>query len=103
MDEAFLKDEGNALRIQKHQLSQAQNKLEQIDNTLDDLQDKQSQNQAILDNLMEQMESLLVEAESLPDLSISNKDEISEALQSILQEELDSTSDKTTPSIALIE
>ena len=34
MNKDYLKDEGNALRVQKHQLTQSENKLAEIDNIL---------------------------------------------------------------------
>lgn len=86
MDKNFLKDEGNALSIQKHQLNQAQNKLAQIDNMLNNLQEEQSKNQETLDRLME----LITQAEQIelaPDL-IANKEEKEQmviALQSTLK------------------
>ncbi|WP_158657002.1 hypothetical protein [Helicobacter aurati] len=48
MDKNFLKDEGNALLVQKHQLNQAGNKLAEVNNVLDSLLEKQKKTLPIL-------------------------------------------------------
>ncbi|WP_299385207.1 hypothetical protein [Helicobacter sp. UBA3407] len=103
MDKDFLKDEGDALLVQKYQLNKSQNKLTQIDSTLNKLQEKQAQNQIILDGLMEQMESLLAEAESTPNISKEHEKQMAESLQSVIQDELESTQNKVSPTFSLIE
>ncbi len=55
----YLKDEGNALRVQKHQLNNTENKISEIDNILSDLQNEQSSNDEILDDLLDSMGTLL--------------------------------------------
>lgn len=59
MKQDYLKDEGNALRVQKHQLNNTQDKLSEIDNILSGLQQEQSVNDKILDDMLESMEGLL--------------------------------------------
>jgi hypothetical protein len=54
-----LKDEGNALRVQKHQLNNSENKLSEIDNILSNIQKEQSNNDDMLNNLLNDMETLL--------------------------------------------
>ncbi len=54
-----LKNEGNALRVQKHQLNDTENKLSEIDNILSNIQHEQNNNDDILDSLLSDMETLL--------------------------------------------
>jgi len=42
MKKNYLKDEGDALRIQKHQLNNTENKLSEIDNILSTIQNEQN-------------------------------------------------------------
>lgn len=64
MKKDYLKDEGNALRVQKHQLNNADDKLSEIDNILSGLQKEQSSNDKSLDDMMASMESLLQNSSS---------------------------------------
>ena len=59
MKKDYLKDEGDALRIQKHQLNNTEDKLSEIDNILSTIQNEQSSSDDILDNLIDNMENLL--------------------------------------------
>jgi len=59
MKQDYLKDEGNALRVQKHQLNNADDKLSEIDKILSGLQKEQSSNNESLDDMIANMESLL--------------------------------------------
>ena len=59
MKQDYLKDEGNTLRVQKHQLNNTDDKLSEIDNILSGLQKEQSNNNESLDNMLNDMESLL--------------------------------------------
>jgi hypothetical protein len=59
MKQDYLKDEGNALRVQKHQLNNTDDKLSEIDNILSGLQKEQSNNNESLDDMLNDMESLL--------------------------------------------
>jgi len=59
MKKDYLKDKGNALRGQKHQLNTTEDKLSEIDNILSTIQNEQSSSDDILDNLIDNMENLL--------------------------------------------
>jgi len=59
MKKDYLKDEGNALRVQKYQLNNTQNKISEIDDILSGLQKEQKSNDDELDNMLSNMESLL--------------------------------------------
>jgi hypothetical protein len=61
MKKDFLKDEANAVRVQKHQLNNAENKLSEIDEFLSTVQNEQNDNNKVLDGLLQDMESLLSE------------------------------------------
>jgi len=54
-----LRNEGNALRIQKYQLNETENKLSEIDSILSNIQHEQSANDDILDDLLSDMKTLL--------------------------------------------
>lgn len=64
MDKDYLKDEGNALVVQKHQIVKAQFKLAEFNKSLDTMQNDQAENRQKLDSLMSDMEALLVNMES---------------------------------------
>ncbi len=59
-----LEDKGNALRVQKHQLNNTQDKLSEIDSILLNLQKEQSTNEQNLDNMLNSMEDLLQEVDT---------------------------------------
>ena len=59
MKEKHLVDEANAVIVQKHQLSTVTNKLNEINNNLDDIKKSQSESDVLLDELMGQMQELL--------------------------------------------
>ena len=59
MKQDYLKDAGNALRVQKHQLNNTDDNLSEIDNILSGLQKEQSRNNEFLDDMLNNMESLL--------------------------------------------
>ena len=59
MKKDYLKDEGNALRVQKHQLNKTEDKISEIDSILSGLQKEQSSNDDVLDDLLNSMEILL--------------------------------------------
>ncbi len=59
MNKDYLKNEGNALKVQKHQLNQSENKLAEIDNILSNIQSSQEQDNLLLDNMLLDMEELL--------------------------------------------
>jgi len=73
MKQDYLKDEGNALRVQKHQLNNTDDKLSEIDSILSGLQKEQSNNDESLDDMMASMESLLQNSSST--VSIKTIDE----------------------------
>ena len=52
-------NEGNALKVQKHQLDQSEKKIAEIDNILASIQSKQKDESLILDNILLDMETLL--------------------------------------------
>jgi len=57
--EKHLVDEANAVIVQKHQVSTITNKLNEINNNLDDIKKSQSESDVLLDELMGQMQELL--------------------------------------------
>jgi hypothetical protein len=59
MNKDYLKDEGNALKVQKHQLNQSENKLAEIDNILSNIQSKQDEDDLLLDDMLSDMDALL--------------------------------------------
>lgn len=59
MKEKHLVDEANAVIVQKHQVSTVTNKLNEINNNLDDIKKSQSESDVLLDELMGQMQELL--------------------------------------------
>ncbi len=59
MIKEYLKNEGNALKVQKHQLNQSENKLAEIDNILSNMQSKQKEDSLLLDDMLSDMETLL--------------------------------------------
>lgn len=59
MNEDYLKNEGNALKVQKHQLNQSENKLAEIDNILSNMQSKQKEDDFLLDDMLSNMEVLI--------------------------------------------
>lgn len=61
MNKDRLKDEGNALITQKHQISKAQGKITELHQSLDIMQNEQAQNRQKLDSLMSDMEALLAD------------------------------------------
>lgn len=54
-----LKDEANALRVQKHQLNNTEDKLSEIDRILSGMQEDQNSNNDVLDNMLNDMDALL--------------------------------------------
>ena len=62
MNEDYLKNEGNALKVQKHQLNQSENKLAEIDNILSNMQSKQEEDDLLLDDMLSNIETLLENA-----------------------------------------
>lgn len=59
MKKDYLKDEANVLRVQKHQLNNAENKIFEIDSILLNIQSEQEKNDSSLDNMIDEMEKLL--------------------------------------------
>ncbi|MDO9267075.1 MAG: hypothetical protein Q7U00_08355 [Sulfurimonas sp.] len=59
MKQDYLKDEGNALRVQQHQLNSTENKLSEISNILSGIKKEQAGSGALLDEMISNMESLL--------------------------------------------
>ena len=87
MKKDYLKDEGNALRVQKHQLNNANDKLSEIDQILPDLQKEQSNNDKSLDNMIANMKSLLQNNSST--VSIEAVDENIELIENELNINID--------------
>lgn len=61
MNPNYLKNEGDALRVQRHQLNNSDNKLSEIDSLLSLIQKEQDQNSYLLDNMIDNMECFLQE------------------------------------------
>lgn len=94
-----LKDEANALLVQKQQVGNAQDKLVEVNRTLDALQKKQNQQQSDLDDLLRTMEAFL-EEKGCKDFTLDKADEQEEL--KALNAKLNSTSNQEN-SIPLIE
>ncbi len=88
MKNDYLKDEGNALRVQKHQLNNAEDKISEIDNILSGLQKEQSSNDETLDDLINSMDVLL------QNVSSTVSDEIVDENIMIIENELNITTKK---------
>ena len=63
MKKDYLKDEANVLRVQKHQLNNAEDKISEIDSILLTIQNEQKNNNSSLDNMIDEMEKLLQDNE----------------------------------------
>lgn len=59
MKDGYLSSEAKAVIAQKHQISNASNKLNEINKNLDELKHTQEQSDVLLDNLMNEMQGLL--------------------------------------------
>ncbi|WP_276896163.1 hypothetical protein, partial [Helicobacter japonicus] len=94
-----LKDEANALLVQKQQVGNAQDKLVEVNRTLDALQKKQNQQQSDLDDLLRTMEAFL-EEKGCKDFTLDKADEQEEL--KALNAKLNSMSNQEN-SIPLIE
>lgn len=93
MNSDYLKNEGNVLRIQKHQLDNSENKLSEIDSLLLYIQNKQENHDVQLDNMVANMENLLQKHQiEIPD------DMLNENIVSI-ENELNSTTSKENQKI----
>ena len=68
MKKDFLEDEGNVLKVQKHQLEQSEKKIVEIDNILSDMHSKQEDDDLALDKMMSNMEVLLDSTETTAEL-----------------------------------
>ena len=88
MKNDYLKDEGNALRVQKHQLNNAEDKISEIDNILSGLQKEQSSNDETLNDLLNSMDVLL------QNVSSTVSDEIVDENIMIIASELNITTKK---------
>jgi len=73
MRKDYLKDEGNALRVQKHQLNNTEDKISEIDSILSGLQKEQSSNNDVLDDLLNSMDTLLQNTSSTVSSEIVDK------------------------------
>lgn len=94
MKNDYLKDEGNALRVQKHQLNNTEDKISEIDNILSSLQKEQSSNDETLDVLLNNMDVLL------QNVSSTVSDETVNENIMIIESELNSTT--KTENITLV-
>lgn len=61
MNPDYLKDEGNALRVQKNQLDNTENKLFEIDSIISTIQAEQNNHNLSLDSMLDTIEALLEE------------------------------------------
>ena len=73
MRKDYLKDEGNALRVQKHQLNNTEDKISEIDSILSGLQKEHSSNNDVLDDLLNSMDTLLQNTSSTVSSEIVDK------------------------------
>jgi hypothetical protein len=64
MNNNYLNDEANSLRIQNHQVSESQNKISEIDIILRNIEKEQQKDNKKLDQLLIEMESLLAVKDS---------------------------------------
>lgn len=88
MKKDYLKDEGNVLRVQKHQLNNTTEKLSDMDRVLSDIQKVQENSDNLLDDMLNEMEHLLQNNHA----EIST-DSLSEYI-SIVEEEISVSIDK---------
>ena len=88
MKSDYLKDEGNALRVQKHQLNNTEDKISEIDNILFGLQKEQPSNDETLNDLLNSMDVLL------QNVSSTVSDEIVDENIMIIESELNITTKK---------
>jgi len=93
MKQDYLKDEGNALRVQKHQLNNTDDKLSEIDSILSGLQKEQSSNDESLDDMMASMESLLQNSSSTVSIDTINENIM------LIENELNNNIDKQNISL----
>ena len=93
MKQDYLKDEGNALRVQKHQLNNTDDKLSEIDSILSGLQKEQSSNNESLDDMIASMESLLQNSSSTVSIDTINENIM------LIENELNSNIDKQNISL----
>jgi hypothetical protein len=82
MNPDYLKNEGNTLRVQKHQLNNTENKLFEIDNILSTIQAEQNHQNLSLDSMINNMESLLEE------VSLSISDDVTNKELCLIENEL---------------
>ena len=80
MKEKHLVDEANAVIVQKHQVSTVTNKLNEINNNLDDIKKSQSESDVLLDELMGQMQELLENASRNNEIDV-NLDAVEKELE----------------------
>jgi len=73
MKEFHLKNEGNILKVQKHQLNKSQNKLVEMDGILSNIQSKQNSDDFLLDNMLSDMESLLESTNNITNIQVSEE------------------------------
>ena len=97
MKKDYLKDEANVLRVQKHQLNNAENKISEIDSILLNIQSEQKNNDSSLDNMIDEMEKLLQDNE----IKIVNN-EISEIDAILLNMQLENEIKSTDRNISTI-
>lgn len=76
MGKDYLKDEANVLRVQQHQLKNANNKISEIDNILQNIQKEQKSNDILLDSMLEDMEELLSTQDNIKSNEFSEIDTI---------------------------
>jgi len=70
MKNDYLKDEANALRVQKHQLNNTEDKLSEIDSILSGMQKEQNSNNDVLDNMLNDMDALLKSNQQLSQMKL---------------------------------
>jgi len=74
MKKDYLKDEGNVLRVQKHQLNNTEDKLSEIDSILSGIQKEQNSSNDALDTMLKDIDNLLQNrSTNIPNAVIAEK------------------------------
>ncbi len=94
----YKKDEGNALKVQKHQLKEADDKVSEIDSLLSSILNEQSDSDRLLDSMVAEMEGLVSDTTAEVSQTVFN-----ETLESIEKDLNSAGSNVTIPIVSKID
>ncbi len=97
----YLRDEANVLRVQKHQISNSENKLAEIDNILNMIESEKKSNSELLDNMISSMTNLL-ESTGVDYSSLDIEDELA-SIENKLNNDIDNIDVKRVDELEGIE